>query len=128
MMSGSVSDFSLSVFQFSERADQFEFIARGGRTPGLFSAGASRHARKSNYRVTHGIRDRETEPRRRQQRLGNQFSFSRAASVVSLSVVFCQFLFRHDPNSSAKGSFNAGPAEAPPERLLSFDHSRLGES
>src|ERR1700732_3047499 len=43
------------------RADQFEFVPRGGRTPRLFSSGASRHARESNYRVTHGIRDRVTE-------------------------------------------------------------------
>src|SRR6202163_4872149 len=43
------------------RADQFEFVAGGGRTPRLFSSGASRHARESNYRVTHGIRDRETK-------------------------------------------------------------------
>src|ERR1700730_14706019 len=27
------------------RADQFEFVARDGRTPHLFSSGASRHAR-----------------------------------------------------------------------------------
>ena len=51
----------LHVSKRSFRADQFEFVARSGRTLRLFSSGPSRPARESNYRITHGIRDRETE-------------------------------------------------------------------
>jgi hypothetical protein len=59
------------IVRTSIRADHFEFAASSGYAARLFSSGASRHAREPNYRITHGIRDRQIEHTSPQQGLGH---------------------------------------------------------